>query len=403
MKILFFASILKSHVHQWATWLNMQGHDVTMISDQEPDPHKYHGGLKVIKPRWPAWRNALVFKLRGGRYANNRHKWAVYKPIVDRIRPDIIHAHEALVYGPTLRHFPRYPRVLTPWGPDIEMLANPSLKEERELILQAVESADILTTNGPGLEAHWAKLAGVPAERFRMFSWGVNGSLWKPRSTTEQLNVRVDLEIPPGARIVLSPRLAQNLYRIPLLMDGWMRFQQSLHRDHPGRDARLVVLRAGADTDSWDRIITHHNAINARSIILVDRLLSPPELAALYSTASATIMLPQTDLLAMSLLESMACGSLPIVPAHAAYRTAAVDIGQSPRQDRGFALFIEGEGGIDAIAAAYRRWFELGPDQLASTAAHNTEYIHREHEWEGCAPRIHGVYEEAIQRFRERK
>src|SRR5690606_4873305 len=128
-----------------------------------------------------------TYKLRGGRFANNRDKWRAYRESLTEFQPEILHAQEALAYGPMLAHLPRFPRVLMPWGPDIESLADPKTpREARRLIERACRAADVITANGPGLEEAWTRLTGLPWDRFQMFSWGTNTRRFSPRSVEEQ-------------------------------------------------------------------------------------------------------------------------------------------------------------------------------------------------------------------------
>lgn len=340
------------------------------------------------------WRNLVVFKLRGGPYANNRHKWWAYRDSFPGVRaPDVVHAQEALAYGPTLARVPGgFAKVLTPWGPDMESLRGGN-REVGELVRLAVRSADRITTNAPGLEEHWSALSGVERERFRLFSWGIDLGTFHRRGEEERRALAEELGLAPEARVLLSPRLARAYCRIDLILRAWKRAMEGL----PG-EARLVVLRAGATDPDWLRWqeLAREEAIGR--VHFVDRLFTPGEMAALYSLACGTIMAPLTDLVAMSLLESLACGSLPLIPGLPCYRAVVADVGEG-RDDRAGG-FIAGEATEEEMAALIGRWGAADPGE--GLRRRNGEFIARHHDWEKNAPLLLDVYREAMERCRLR-
>lgn len=382
MKIALLAAAHKSHPWRWARFLADVGHDVVLCSDTPPVEGMDYSGIRIRRPQWSLLQKIEVFKLRGGRWANNIHKWRAWKPIIEEEKPDVLHAHEALAYGPMLAHFPDYPKILTPWGPDMEALAGDD-QEVARLVRQGLESADLISTNAPGLEEHWSRLSGLPAEKFRLFSWGVDSEEFSPAPAEKQREIRQRLGIPQEARVVLSPRLAQPIYQVDRIMEGWGMGKWE--------KARLVVLRAGAVRESWEELLALREKLADDSILMVDEYLNSQDLAALYSTASATVMIPKTDLLAMSLLEAMACGSLPIVAPLPCYLTALSDV-EDPAGGSGKAIFLESST-TEAIAEGLSRWRAL--EDWKHRAA-NRDYVRQNHEWGDCAAMMIHLYCEAV-------
>lgn len=390
MKIGFLGNAAKAHVHRWAAWLESQGHKLVVFTDKLPPTSLCYDGIKLVAPRWGLMRKALTFKLSSDPYANNRNKWKVYKPLVDAEGPDILHAHEALAYGPMLARFQEYPRVLTPWGPDMELLAGPD-QDAAQLVRQAVVNADVITTNAPGMEKRWAELAQIPEERFQLFPWGIDRKTFHPRPDEEQLAIRLELGIPPAAPVVLSPRLVKPLYQIDAIMRAWALARKNAPPDTRLKDGRLVILRTGASDTHWNERLYQARQLDDDSIIMVDRWLKPEHLAALYTTSSATMMAPKTDLLAMSLLESISCGSLPILAGLPCYRTACADLEEQP-PDKAWAVFAE-EPLAEGLMEALRRWSGLDDERRFEALAHNVNVIADDYDWEGRAKGMLEVYE----------
>lgn len=396
MKIAMFAAAHKIHAHRWSRWLAGRGHEVVLFSDTPPPEHLDYTGIRRIAPRWTLWRNLLVFKLQGGPHANNRHKWRAYRDQLLDEKPDLIHAQEALAYGPTLAHLPAdIPKVLTPWGPDMESLRGKD-REVGELVRLAVRSADVITTNAPGLEDHWSALSGVERERFRLFSWGIDRKVFHRRGGAERRAMAGALGLPADARLLLSPRLARAYCRIDLILRAWKRALPSLPEE-----ARLVVLRAGAAGPDWLRWqeLAREEAIGR--VHFVDRLFTPEEMAVLYSLASGTVMVPLTDLVAMSLLEALACGSIPLVHGLPCHRSVVADMAEArPGRASGF---VAREAGEEALAGLITRWGGLDGATLEEMGRRNGDFIARHHDWEKNAPILLDVYREAEERCAARR
>lgn len=389
------ASAANIHAARWMRWLADNGCQVIAFSDDDPTPLVDFTGIRRVPPHWSLWNKALTFKLRGGPFANNRDKWKAYARAVTAEAPDVLHAQEALCYGPTLARLPGFPRVLTPWGADAERLAG-ATGLERRLLLDAFRAADVVTTNGPGLERHWSQLAGVPEDRFDLFSWGVEPRVFHRRDGDGQAAARARLGLDESVPILLSPRHAQRYWGVDRIIRAWV----GVAAEVPGV---LVVLRSAASGEEWDAIRALAPSPGSR-VCFVDDYFPPEDMAALYSAARGVIMLPETDLLARCVLECMACGCVPILAPHRAYAAAAQPFGVPGGGDhgRGEAFFLA-DRSEDAVAAAIRDWASTPDDALARAGTRNAAMIRAHHDWDACAPRILKVYDRAIARHRSQQ
>lgn len=390
MRIALMASAQSLHTRRWAAWLVARGHTVALFSDTPLPDDPAMAGVARYPPRWTLWRKFVTFKLRGGRYANSRDKWRAYRDDLVSFRPDVLHAMEAVNYGPSLLRFPQFPRVLTPWGRDIESLAWLDIDPERKrLVLEGCAGADVVATNAPGLESHWASLMQLQPERLRFFPWGIERSIFRPRPIEEQQGLRQRLGISPQATIVASPRRADPYYGVGEMLAAWSTAP-------PKADAELVLLRGGVGDEHWTTL--RASAAGVPGVRLVDQLLTPGEMAALLSTSAFCVFAPRTDLLACTLLESMACGSIPLVVPNPAYRAAVTSIGaESWPADRGVGIVAAGHSAADLRAALGRAW-ELAPDTRAAAARHNATAMAEHFAWEHHASGMEAAYAAAIAR-----
>ncbi|MBX3729582.1 MAG: glycosyltransferase, partial [Candidatus Sumerlaeia bacterium] len=216
MRVAMLGNAASPHTTRWAAWLAANGHDVALFSDEPAADDS----IPRIAPEWSLVQKAVSFKLRGGPYANNRDKWRAYGRALRAWKPDLLHAHEALAYGPMLAHFPEFPRVLMPWGGDIESLRGDDV-ERAALVRGALHAADAITANAPGLEEEWAALAGIDRAALDLFAWGIDTTCFAPVADDRADAIVRDLGLDPGERIVLSPRTARPHYGTALILDAW--------------------------------------------------------------------------------------------------------------------------------------------------------------------------------------
>ncbi|MDK2973314.1 MAG: L-malate glycosyltransferase [Candidatus Sumerlaeota bacterium] len=384
MRIALLANAANRHTHRWATWLAARGHDVRVFSDETPGAALEYGAVRVVPPEWSMLRLAYTFKIGASPYANNREKWHAYKRALRAWKPDVLHAHEALAYGPMLPHFPEFPRVLTPWGGDMASLGG-SDAERAKLVLAACGAADVIATNAPGFEESWAAASGVEIECFHLFSWGVDLETFK-RSDAQESKALLEKVAPSlNSGFVFSPRSAQRHYGIEAICEGWKRAETGLP---------LLVLRGGAREEEW-RAVRERVGSDER-VVLAEHVFSPREMALLYGASSAVLSVPERDLLSMTALEALACGAVLIQTRLPSYVEAMRGLDEE-EDSRLRGLLIE-KAGTEQVAEVIRRAVALPREERKRLAAHNRAVIERDHDWQKQAPRMEDVYAVAKKR-----
>lgn len=389
MKILFLGEAKKKHVRDWATWLMGQGLDVTLLSDNIPANLEHNGKqLNVIKPDWTFWQNLWTYKIRGGALANNRDKWRVYLPHIKVQNPDIVHAHEALGYGPILPHVPRtIPKVLTPWGPDVEECVTNPRSPRARLVAKACKSADVITTNAGGLESSWAKALSIPETRFNFFNWGTNLSIFKPVPKEERLKLRDKWILPEEGIFFFCPRIPRPLYRQNELLEAWKKFRSSTNT----RPAHLLFLSAGCEVpDEWTKSVIP-------DFSFIDRECTEQEMAELYQLSHYTVMVPQTDLQAQSLLECMACGSVPLLNKLLPYAELVADDSVA---GKGRCLWVKDsptpEGFLEQIQEAFLKALSVDSNERKTWGNANAEFAVANFDENVCRQKMISLYEKLL-------
>jgi len=385
MHIAFLASADNIHTQRWAKYLTSCGHELTILCDQPPEiPLE---GIRLVHPEMRLDTKILAFKLFPKPYGNNFFKRFPYRREISLLRPDIVHAFEAIGYGYALAHCGAFPKVLTPWGNDV--LYDPAHSRiARFLVSRALRAADVITTNYPELADHLSKDFDIPQSKIRPFSWGVDLTIFHAGYSDESEALRRKLSLPPAARIILSNRMMKPYWGISIIADAL----PAVFKEIP--EAYAIFLRGAGDATFENDIREgFRRAGILERIRFVTEYLNEKEMATILNLAEAFVSCPSTDLLSISVLEGMACGCAPVLADLDAYRTRI-------RHGENGLIFRPGDSAdlAEKLIILLRH-----PDWKSRFAAINIPLINEKDNWHKNAPRMVEIYEELLRLRRENR
>lgn len=323
MKICYLSDALNPHTHRWASLFASFGHEVLLLSDFAPhtQPPELRN-VKIVAPEWRTWEKILAFKLYPPPFGNNRWKYLPYRRALGSFKPDLIHGMEALFNGYTTARLlgdGGPPRILMPWGNDI--IHDPFQSERaRQLVTFALNNVERIVGNFPEMPEHLQKNFGVPPEKVTAFPWGVNLKVFCRQEDDDNEKLRAELGIPPKAQIILSPRNFAPYWGIETIV------QSIPHIVKENRNVYFIFMTGSSDRQfleqqqlwlKW-RKCSHH-------VHIIERRLQAEEVAAMFNLADVFVSAPETDFLAQSVLEGMACGCVPICRNLSVYGTRVRD------------------------------------------------------------------------------
>ena len=303
MRICYLADGRYIHTHRWMRYFSNQGHQTFLFSFApvtaehieaiEKAGGKYLGELSPFHLK-KFWRTAGQLRR--------------LRKLLRNEKIDILHSHFVGVnawYGALSRF---HPHVITVMGGDIlgeNWQPGPDIRERR-LTPYALRNADLITCWSYNLIAIVRRFTrpdvpievihgGVDVQRF-----SADGS--KPQYLFERLN------LPPNARVILSPRLMRPLYNLDKIAaaaeavcgavpDAYFVFAVlpvSTDEAYEAKVREILARGAAKDRVRFVGAIPHH------------------EMPDFYRLADITVSIPSSDGTPMSVLESMACGT-PVV------------------------------------------------------------------------------------------
>ena len=199
MKICYIGNADNIHMEKWVSWFVEKGHDVHFITDR---PAKIEG-VKIY-PLNSGKRNSLINFIKKIRQA---------KKLVHKIKPDLLHAHNAFGYG-TFGAFANYhPFVLSPWGSDILIESQKSLIT-KFLVKYALKKADLITCDGENTIEKMKEMGTDPKKIHRIYH-GVDPEKFSPNKKDKKLREKLGLVNSP---VILSTRNLDPIYDIETLV-----------------------------------------------------------------------------------------------------------------------------------------------------------------------------------------
>ncbi len=332
LTLAFIADPNSIHTRHWITFFAERGHQVHLLdgfgADIAPglDPRiRVERYVAHPPPHLP-----LVSMYRGR---------AELRRLLDRLRPDVLHALFVRRYGWQAALSGFHPLVVTPWGSD---LLNASIQTSRTRAWdrRALRNADLVTfLSGALRDAALAR--GARPDRLVGVQEGVDTVHFSPGAPDAVLAERLGLG---GRRLIFSPRAVRPLYRQELIVAAFAALPHDTVLLLTARDAdaaNLADVRAAAE----QRGLGHR-------LLVVDGL-DETEMVGVLRLASVVVSVPRSDGRPVSVMEAMATGTPVIAGDLPPLRELLGPIAPELLVD------IEG-GGPDALAATVNQALLLG-------------------------------------------
>lgn len=210
------------------------------------------------------------------------------REILVEYNPTIIHVHQAnsIAFITSLANNKRFPQVLTTWGDDV--LINPYRSKLHRFITSfSIKKSDRITADAKSMMDSIHNFYG--------------------KIPVEILNFGIDLDTNPTIQkenIIYSNRLHNDLYNIDKIITGCVPFLNQ----HP--DWKLIIAATGDNTEYLKDLAANSSVADQIEFV---GFLNAADNKANYFKAKIYVSIPNTDGTAMSLLESLAYGCIPVV------------------------------------------------------------------------------------------
>lgn len=198
------------------------------------------------------------------------------------------------------------PLVVTAYGSDMNSTRNADYDPDKLVQVRAgLAQTDLFIADSADMVAIAEELAGRPL-RSLLLPIGIDTDLFRPGYEAEAAALRAELDIPPGAKVVFSPRIMLPNYRQIELLRG---FAAS------GLDGCMVFKAFLSDPDYVEAVRREAEALGIADRIRIVGEFPYERLPVLYAMADLAVGLPARDAFPVTFLEAAAC-ELPMLTNH---------------------------------------------------------------------------------------
>lgn len=294
LNLCFVGPASSISLRRWVNWFAEKGHTCTVMTVEPADDLDGSAFCQIdLSCRGAGWKSGrLISALRLAR-------------AVSRLKPDLVHAHYVRGFAWGLLAAPARPVVATPWGSDV-LAEQGAFRDWYGGILtkRLLQRAALVTTHSRYMETRIRQLVPNPSAMVRI-GWGVDLQRFRPGLDTTELRRR--WKVDDGRAVIFSPRLAQPFYHHDLIV----RALPEVCRQVP--HALLVIPEHFADGAYVRSLQCLAAELGVSDQVRFVGALEYEAMPYWYNLASAVVMVPSSDGMPNSLLEAMACGTVPIL------------------------------------------------------------------------------------------
>jgi L-malate glycosyltransferase len=280
MKICYLADGESVHTKRWCRFFKEAGHEINLITFKNVQIE----GVKVH------FVDAGRIDKAGGNW-KIVCKYQKVKSLVDKIRPDILHAHYASSYGfiGALSGF--HPYVISAYGSDV--LVSPFRSRIFKAIVKyTLRKADRITSMADHMTEKLIQL-GADKEKISNIIFGIDENIFN------SANHRV----PKDRFVITSTRFFEPVYNLPLLFNALKIVKNKV----PGLQVNIVG--EGTLQKEYEMLVSQYG-IN--DVVTFKGRLLEEELVDVLNNTHVYITVSFSDGCSVSLLEALACGSFVI-------------------------------------------------------------------------------------------
>jgi glycosyltransferase involved in cell wall biosynthesis len=280
MKICLLADGESIHTIRWCRHFHELGHDVHLISFKDVQIE----GIKVH------YINSGSIRVKGGNW-KVVFKYKEVKKLLDKIKPDVLHALYATSYGLVGALSGFHPYIVTPLGSDI-LISPRESKIYRTLLKYVFKKAEIVTSMAPHMKEALLEM-GVKQEKIVDIVLGINTTIFHKKnrklSTTEF--------------VVTSTRNFEPVYNIPQFLDAI--------RIVKGEIPNLKVQMLG-DGSLKSELVEMSKKLGIDDVVIFIGKVKQERVVEVLNQSHVFVTVSLSDGNSLSLIEAMACGAYPI-------------------------------------------------------------------------------------------
>jgi glycosyltransferase involved in cell wall biosynthesis len=295
LTICFLGSAESIHTLKWAQYFANKKHEVHIIS-YAPLLKNYNPGdikLYFLKKKIPTeiWPFNTLLNLPFNLYR--------VKELIEKIKPNIVHAHYVTSYGTLASLLGFKPLVITTWGSDI-LVTPQKFLPSKWAVKYALSKADLITCDAEHMKKAMIKL-GTEESKIKIINFGIDTKKFSPGPENEKLKKELGFS---DSDIVISLRSLDPIYDIETLIKAAPLILQVIPK------VKFIIVGKGPQENELRELT---KKLNIEESIKFAGFIQNDDLPKYLRTADVYVSTSLSDGgIAASTAEAMACG-LPVV------------------------------------------------------------------------------------------
>jgi len=291
LRICYLANATSIHTYKWVKYFVERGHEVHIMSFE----NALIEGVTVHFMKLPVLLRSATFPLKMASIFR-------IKTLINRIKPEILHAHYVTNYGlfGALCNFK--PFVITAWGSDVLSVPESRLIStvKRHIAISTLKRADVITCDAQHMKEAMKNL-GAQSEKIRLIFFGVDTRKFSPKEKNERLQTKLGTDY---SSAVISLRNLEPIYDLESLI----RAVPLVLREIP--KVKFVIAGRGSEERRLRELAGSLGVSNSVNFV---GFIQNDELPDYLNTIDVYVSTSLSDAgIAASTAEAMACG-VPVV------------------------------------------------------------------------------------------
>ncbi|MFA6924326.1 MAG: glycosyltransferase [Bacteroidales bacterium] len=296
MKICYLADGESVHTVRWCKYFKESGHEIHLITFK----NVLLEGINVH------YIDAGKINISGGNWKIIL-KYRRIKLLINKIKPDILHAHYATSYGLIGALANYHPYIVTALGTDV--LISPFQSKIYKLIIKFVmRKADWITSMAEHMTEKLV-LLGVEKGKIDAVIFGIDDEIFNKNNR----------KLPDDKFVIASTRNFEPVYNIPLFFNAIKIIKDKIPNIH------VNMLGDGSLRNEFKKMV---NKLEISDVVDFIGKVPQPEIAEVLNNSHLFVTLSLSDGNNISLNEAMACGAFPIasdIPANRQWITDGIN------------------------------------------------------------------------------
>ena len=291
MKLCFIGSADSPHVVRWIKYFVDKGYEISLIT---------LSGVSKLP-----FKGVQIINLESHDFMNPKNIIRVLilikklKKIVNKLKPDLIHAHQISSLAYVVPFLKFHPYILSAWGTDVLIRPYKSVIYSY-MASNSIKKADLLHCDGIKTWQALEKL-GAPSEKIVRIYFGIDSDNFSPEKRSMEFREKIGVGQSP---VIISTRGLSPIYDISTLIHAIPKVIKEIP------DAKFIIGSSGPLKEDLEELVKNLNVSD--NTIFTGRI-SDEDFPRYVSSADIYVSTSLSDAgLASSTGEAMACG-LPVI------------------------------------------------------------------------------------------